>query len=63
MLNRFYLLVLFLSSLVLIAYTVFVTYQEITPEWKKYQVEYKELLIKEAKDENIRKKVKSQFYT
>lgn len=59
MFNRFYLWVLFLSSLILIAYTVFVTYQEITPEWKKYQVEYKELLIKEAKDENIRKKVKA----
>lgn len=54
--NRFYLWMLLVSSMVLIAYTVISSYREINPDWKKYQAEYKELLIKKAKDENIRKK-------
>lgn len=56
--KRFYLWVLFLSGLVLIAYISLTTYKEKTPEWKKHQAEYKELLIRNAKDEDIRKRAR-----
>lgn len=57
--NRFYLWMLFISGIVLFIFTVFAAYRELTPEWKKYQVEFKELLVKNAKDEAIKRKAQS----
>jgi cbb3-type cytochrome c oxidase subunit III len=49
--NRFYLWILLLSGTVLFTYTLFAAYREISPEWKKYQSEYAEQIIKKAKDD------------
>lgn len=57
--NRFYLWVLFLSGIVLTAFIVLTMYDEIMPEWKRYQAEYNELLVKSAEDENVRKRAKA----
>lgn len=57
--NRFYLLLLLISGAVLFVYTVFAAYREMSPEWKSYQAEYKELLIKNAKDSATKKKAGS----
>jgi mono/diheme cytochrome c family protein len=59
MYSRFYLSLLLISGLVLIAFLGIATYRELTPEWRKYQAEYKELLIKNAKDEAAKKKARS----
>jgi cytochrome c2 len=59
MYRRFYLSVLFISGLLLFAFTLFAAYREITPEWKKYQVEYKHLFIKNAKDKSTMEKARS----
>jgi len=59
MYRRFYVSLSLLSALVLLAYTLFTAYKEVTPEWKKYQTEYKELFIKNAKDTATREKAKS----
>lgn len=56
MYSRFYLSLLLISSLVLIAFLGIATYRELTPEWKAYQEEYRNLLIKNAKDEKAREK-------
>ncbi len=58
MLSRFYLSLLLLSGLVFIAFITLATYRELTPEWKKYQAEYREMLIKNAKDEAAREKAR-----
>lgn len=50
---------LLISGVVLFAYTLFIANREISPEWKKYQVEYKKLFVKKAKDEAVREKAKS----
>ncbi|MCL5236512.1 MAG: c-type cytochrome [Nitrospirae bacterium] len=47
--NRFYLWLLLISGVVLLAYLTSAAYREMSPEWKKYQAEYRELLIKNAK--------------
>ncbi|MEW6714908.1 MAG: c-type cytochrome [Nitrospirota bacterium] len=48
--NRFYLWILLLSGTVLFIYTLFAAYREVSPEWKIYQSEYAEQVIKKAKD-------------
>lgn len=52
--NRFYLWILLLSGTVLFTYTLFAAYREISPEWKKYQSEYAEQIIKKAKDSDTK---------
>ena len=52
--SRFYLSLLLISSLVLIAFLGVAFNREFTPEWKWYQSEYKDFLIKNAKDESTR---------
>lgn len=49
--NRFYLWILLLSGVTLFIFTLFAAYREISPEWKKYQSEYAEQIIKKAKDD------------
>jgi len=41
MYRRFYLSLTLLASLVFLVVIIFAFYGEITPEWKKYQAEYK----------------------
>lgn len=57
--NRFYLWMLLISGIVLLVYTGLTAYRALTPEWKRYQEEYKDLFIAKAKDESIRKKAKA----
>lgn len=57
--SRFYLSLMLISGLVLLMFMAFAGYRELAPEWKKYQKEYKELLIKGAKDESAKKMAKS----
>ena len=59
MYRRFYLWLSLLSGIVLLIYMVFAGYKEISPEWKSYQSEYKELLIKNASDKALKDKAKS----
>ncbi len=54
--NRFYLWILFLSGAVLLVFSLFAAYREIAPEWKKYQAQYKEQIIKTTKDDATKKK-------
>jgi len=56
MLNRFYLSLLLISGMLLGAFLLFVGYREMSPEWKQYQVEYKNNLIKNAKDDATRER-------
>src|SRR3990172_10996097 len=58
MYSRFYLWLLLLSGVVLFAYTVFTAQREIVPEWKRYQIEYKGLLVKNAKDDATKNKAR-----
>ncbi|MBF0565790.1 MAG: c-type cytochrome [Nitrospirae bacterium] len=59
MYSRFYLSVLLMSGLVLVTYLVLTAYDGVMPEWKHYQIEYKELLIKNAKDDATRTRAQS----
>ncbi len=59
MYREFYVSLSLILALVLLAYTLFIAYMEIFPEWKKYQVEYKRLFIKNAKDSATREKARS----
>ncbi|MCL4456307.1 MAG: c-type cytochrome [Nitrospirae bacterium] len=56
--NRFFLWILFLSGAVLFVFTLIAAYREIAPEWKRYQAQYKEQIIKLAKDDATKKKAK-----
>jgi len=56
--SRFYLSLLLMSGLVLLAFVALATYREITPEWEKYQTEYKDFLIKNAKDNAAKERAK-----
>jgi mono/diheme cytochrome c family protein len=49
---------LLISGLVLFAFIALATYREITPEWRRYQADYKEFLIKNAKDDSARERAK-----
>lgn len=57
--SRFYLSLMLISGLVLLMFMAFAGYRELAPEWKKYQKEYKELLVRNAKDENAKKLAKN----
>lgn len=57
--NRFFSWILFLSGAVLLIFTLIAAYEEMTPEWKKYQAQYKEQIIKTAKDDTVKKKAKA----
>jgi mono/diheme cytochrome c family protein len=59
MYRKFYLTLSLISGLIFFAFLVFAGYKEISPEWKKYQVEYKKLLIKNAKDDVSKQLAKS----
>lgn len=50
MFRRFYLWIMFLSGIVLLVFTAFAGYREMSPEWKRYQSEYRKLLIENARD-------------
>ncbi len=54
--SRYYLSILLISSLVLIAFIAMALNREINPEWKEYQTEYKNFLVKNAKDESTRER-------
>ncbi|MBC8412199.1 cytochrome c, partial [bacterium] len=54
--SRFYLSLMLISSLVLMAFLAIAFNREMTPVWKDYQTEYKETLIKNAKDDGTRER-------
>jgi mono/diheme cytochrome c family protein len=54
--SRLYLSLLLISSLVLIAFLGIAFNRELNPEWKKYQTEYKDFLVKNAKDDSTRER-------
>jgi mono/diheme cytochrome c family protein len=54
--SRYYLSMLLISSLVLIAFMGIAFNRELNPEWKKYQTEYKDFLVKNAADDSTRKR-------
>lgn len=54
--SRFYLSLLLISALILSAFIAMATYSELAPEWKRYQTEYKDFLIKNATDEATRER-------
>ncbi len=54
--SRFYLSLLLISGLILLMFVGLSAYMEMTSEWKTYQSDYKESLIKNAKDEASRKR-------
>jgi len=56
--NRFFTWILFLSGGVLLIFTLLAAYRELTPEWEKYQAQYKEQIIKAAKDDAAKKKAR-----
>ncbi len=57
--NRFYLWLLFISAAVFVLYAAFAAYREATPEWKKYQLAFKEFLVKNAQDAETRDKARA----
>ena len=54
--SRYYLSLLLVSSLVLIAFTGIAFNRELNPEWKQHQVEYKDHLVKNADDDATRER-------
>ena len=59
MYRRFYLILTLLSSLVFLVVIIFAFYGEITPEWKKYQAEYKVIFLEKAETDFQKKKARS----
>ncbi|MEW6410434.1 MAG: c-type cytochrome [Nitrospirota bacterium] len=59
MYTRFCLTLVLLSALVLLTFTAFAIYEVLMPEWKDYQTEYRDLLIKKAKDEAAKRRAKA----
>lgn len=57
--RKFYLLLSLISGLILFAFTLFAAYEEVSPEWKKYQAEYKEVFIKNAEGKAALKNAKA----
>ncbi len=57
--RRFYSGLLMWSSIVLLIFVLIAGYKEFSPEWKKYQAKYKELYMKNAKDETMKAKAKA----
>lgn len=54
--SRFYLSLLLVSALILITFIALAVYRELTPEWKRYQTDYKEFLVKNATDDSTRER-------
>jgi len=54
--SKYYLSLLLISSLVLIAFIGIAFNRELNPEWKRYQTEYKEFLVKNAADDSTRER-------
>ncbi len=54
--SRFYLSLLLISSLVLMMFIGMGVYREMTSEWKTYQTEYKNMLVRNAEDDAARKR-------
>jgi mono/diheme cytochrome c family protein len=59
MYRNFYLTIALITGLLFFVFMLIAGFKSTSPEWKKYQSEYKELLIKNVKDEATRKKAKS----
>ncbi len=59
MYRKFYVSMSLISGLIFLVFMLLAGFRELAPEWKRYQNEYKELLIKNAKDEATKKKAKS----
>ena len=57
--RKFYLSLSLISGLLFFVFMLFAGYKEVSPEWKKYQAEYKELFIKNAKDEATKERARS----
>ncbi|MBF0319980.1 MAG: c-type cytochrome [Nitrospirae bacterium] len=55
MYSRFYLSVLLISGLLVLAYLGFTAYDSFMPEWMSYQFEYRDYLTKNAKDDAAKK--------
>ncbi len=54
--SRFYLSLMLISALVVIAYTGLAVNRELSNEWHLHQSQYKEILLKNAKNETARKR-------
>ncbi|MCG6550924.1 MAG: c-type cytochrome [Candidatus Magnetominusculus sp. LBB02] len=54
--SRFYLSVMLISALFVMAYLGLTGYHALMPEWKQYQAEFKDTLVKNAKSEAAKKK-------
>ncbi len=59
MYRRFYLALLLISGIVLLAFSILAMVREIKPEWKFHQAEYKKLFVKKASDADVIKKARS----
>jgi DMSO reductase family type II enzyme heme b subunit len=59
MYRKFYVSLSLISALALLVFTLFAAYKELSPEWKRYQAEYKKLFIENAKDKAAREKAES----
>ncbi len=59
MYRKFYLGLLLISAIVLLAFSILAMVKEIRPEWKDHQAEYKELFLKNARDPEIIKKAEA----
>lgn len=59
MFRGFYLWLSIISGVVFIVFTGLALHQEVTPEWESYQLEYKEILVKNAIDDATREKATS----
>jgi mono/diheme cytochrome c family protein len=59
MYRKFYLWVSLLSGITLFLITLYVGYEEIFPEWKTYQVEYRNLLVEKAGDAAAKERAKA----
>ena len=53
--RKFYLWLSILSGVVLLVFTIIIGQNEMSPEYKFYQTEYKKLLLKNSKDEAVKK--------
>ncbi len=59
MYRKFYLSITLISGLFLFAFMLLSGFKAMSPEWKKYQSEYKEILIKNVNDEATRRMARS----
>jgi len=57
--RKLHLSLILISGLVLFFLLLLAAYKEVTPEWKQYQTEYKQLFSKSARDDFMRQKAES----